>query len=123
MTERLAMMKDRIESRDQAFALAQGPGPSGTGRQLDDRIRSAVAEMESAEQPLLINGRYWNSTQVRSRRSKMVGSGALAVLIVAAALWIIGKAFQASRGAETALQEHGTDSRSSERTDGRTATG
>ena len=53
VAERLAILKEGIERRDQAFPLAQASVSSGTGTQLQDRIRSAVAEMEATEQALL----------------------------------------------------------------------
>ncbi len=48
VAERLAILKEGIERRDQAFSSAQAFVSSGPGKQLHDRIRQAVAERSQA---------------------------------------------------------------------------
>ena len=61
VAERLAILKEGIERRDQAFSSAQAFVASGTGKQLQDRIRDAVAEMEAPRRHCWPNGRRSNS--------------------------------------------------------------
>jgi PAS domain S-box-containing protein len=105
VAERLAVLKEGIERRDQAFSSAQAFISSGAGKLLHDRIRQAVAEMEASEEALLAKREGIEQRAAVVAKIVIVGGGALAVLIVAVALWMIGEAFTASRSAETALEE------------------
>lgn len=118
IAERLAILKEGIERRDQAFSSAQAFVSSGPGQQLQDRIREAVAEMEASEKALLAKQEGIEQRAGVVAKIVIVGGSALAVLIVAVALWMIGKAFNVSRDAETALQEshHLLETRVKERT-------
>jgi PAS domain S-box-containing protein len=104
VAERLAALKGGIERRRQGLPLALG-GTSGRGAQLQVQVRAGVAEMEATEQALLVQREALEQRAGAVAKIEVVGGSALAVLIVAAALWMIGKAFTASRGAETALEE------------------
>ena len=118
VAERFVYFKAAIESRDRAFASAQALVSSGSGKRLHDLIRAQVAEMETAEQALLAEREAREKRASRVVKTLVLGGSALAVLIAAAALWMIGKAFQASRDAEWALQEshHELELRVKERT-------
>ena len=105
VAERLAILKEGIERRDQAFSSAQAFVSSGPGKQLHDRIRQAVAEMEAAEEALLAKREGIEQRAAVVAKIEIVGGSALAVFIVAVALWMIGEAFTASHSAETALEE------------------
>jgi PAS domain S-box-containing protein len=103
--ERLAVLHRAIELRNQSFALARDFVLSRRGGELKDRIRGIVAEMEATDQALLITREEAARRSTKLAKVEIVGGSALAVFIVAVALWMIGKAFTASRSAEAALEE------------------
>jgi PAS domain S-box-containing protein len=103
--ERLAVLHRAIELRNQSFALARDFVLSRRGGELKDRIRGIVAEMEAAEQALLITREEAARRSTKLAKVEILGGSALAIVIVAAALLMIGQAFQASRTAEAALQQ------------------
>ena len=61
--------------------------------------------MEATEEALLAKREGIEQRATVVAKIEIVGGSALAVLIVAVALWMIGEAFTASRRAETALEE------------------
>jgi len=105
VAERLAILKEGIERRGQGFSSALAIVPSLAGKLLQDRIRETVAEMEATEEALLAKREGIEQRAAVVAKIEIVGGSALAVLIVAVALWMIGEAFTASRRAETALEE------------------
>jgi PAS domain S-box-containing protein len=105
VAERLAILKEGTERRDQILSLAKNRVLSGRGNQLQEQVREVVTEMEATEQALLAKREGIEQRASVVAKIEIVGGSALAVLIVAAALWMIGEAFTASRGAETALEE------------------
>jgi len=103
--ERLAVLGRANELRSQSFAVARDFVLSTRGGKLKDRIRGIVAEMEATEQALLITREAAARRATRFAKIEILGGSALAILIVGAALLMIGQAFEASRSAEAALQE------------------
>jgi PAS domain S-box-containing protein len=103
--ERLAVLHRAIELRNQSSALARDFVLTRRGGELKDRIRGIVAEMEAAEQALLITREEAARRSTKLAKVEILGGSALAIVIVAAALLMIGQAFTASRRAETALEE------------------
>ena len=106
VTERFAVLEQAVEvRRGEGFAAVQQKVPSGREKQLQDRIRGILAEMEASEQSLL---------QERIARSHHAGTVArvaiiagitLAFALVAVALFVISGDFAGSRRARAALQE------------------
>jgi signal transduction histidine kinase/CHASE3 domain sensor protein len=105
LAERLAVLKQGIEVRRQGFLAAQAVVLNGRGKQLHDRIRGAVAEMEATEHALLLEREAVERQASTLARIVIIGGSMLAVVVVASALFVIGQAFMATRRAETALQE------------------
>jgi PAS domain S-box-containing protein len=103
-TDQLAVLKEGIELRKRSFASAQDLVLSRRALEDQDRIRGIVAEMEGAEQALLIARESLAQRSTTLARIEILGGSALAVVIVGAALLMIGQAFKASRSAEAALQ-------------------
>ncbi len=100
MADRLAVLKEGIDRRDQAASLIS----SGKGKELRDRIRAITAEMEAAEEALLIKREALAERVSTVAKIEILGGSALAVIVVAGALWMIGGAFASSRSAEAALR-------------------
>jgi len=105
VAERLAVLKNGIEHRDQILSLAKNRVPSARGSQLQEQVRGVVTEMEATEQALLAKREGIEQRAAVVAKIEIVGGSALAVFIVAAALWMIGNAFTASHSAEAALEE------------------
>jgi len=100
MADRLAVLKEGIDRRDQAASLVL----SGRGGQLQERVRRMTAEMEASEQSLLVKREALAERSSTVAKVEILGGSALAFIIVAAALWMIGGAFAATRIAEAALR-------------------
>ena len=106
VAERLAILQEAVKvRRADGFAAPQQKLPNGRGKQLQDRIRGILAEMEATEQNLL---------QERAARARHAGAVAktvivagitLAFVFVVVALFVISGDFAGSRRARAALQE------------------
>ena len=105
VAERLANLSESIALRNNGSSPARAFISSGLGTQLDELIRAAITEMDATEQGLLAEREKLEKRASRLAKTLVLGGSALAVLIAVAALWMIGKAFEASRDAESALQE------------------
>ena len=105
VAERLANLSESIALRNNGSLPARAFISSGLGTQLDELIRAAITEMDATEQGLLAEREKLEKRASRLAKTLVLGGSALAVLIAVAALWMIGKAFEASRDAESALQE------------------
>ena len=106
IAERLALLSKRIElRRSLGFTAAQGAIMNGEGKQLSDRILSVMGQMEATEQGLLRERE--DQAQRASTMAKMtiLAGSTLAIVLVTAALFLIGQGFGASRHAEAAIQE------------------
>jgi len=113
IAERLALLSKRVElRRSLGFAAAQRAVVGGTGKDLDDRIRSAVAQMESTEEELLRERE--NRAERASDIAKMtiLAGSTLALVIVTGALFLIGQGFTISRRAQEAQQRANAYNRS-----------
>ena len=112
--KRLAALKEGIDLRRGSFASAWELILRGRGKQLDDRARALVAEMQATEQLLLAQRKADEKRASAVAKLVLRAGGGLALLIVAAALWTIGKAFKASHRAQEALRESEKQFRTSE---------
>jgi PAS domain S-box-containing protein len=105
VAERLLVLQEGIERRRQSFAPGKAIVLSGRSEHFHDQIRSVVAEMEAAEKALLVQREARENRASTMVKILVLGASALAILIVAGALWVIARAFGASRRSEMALQE------------------
>jgi PAS domain S-box-containing protein len=110
--ERFGVLKEIIEKRQQGFEPAQAAVLNGWGKQLHDRVRAAVAEMEATERGLLRQRE--DRAQLASTITKVtiVAGSIMGLAIVAAALSLIGQGFTVSRRAQEALQRANAYNRS-----------
>jgi PAS domain S-box-containing protein len=104
--KRIAVSQEIIElRRTQSFAAAQRAVLSGRGKQIQDRIRRTLAEMEKAEQAQLEELEIVSQRDGSITRSVIVGGSALAFIFVAVGLFVIGQDFAGNRRAEADLRE------------------
>ena len=104
VTQRVARLNQEIERRRQSFALAQALVLTGGGKELGDRIQAMVLSMEGTERALLARREAAERQSSAVAKLVVAGGSVLALIIVGAALWVIGAAFSASHGAEQALR-------------------
>ena len=104
IAERMGVGERTVALRgSQGFVAAQAAIESGTGKQLHDRIRDLIGQLEDTEQGLL------TARQDRAQRVGtitlvvIVGGGALAFVFVAVALFVMHGEFAVRRGAEASL--------------------
>jgi signal transduction histidine kinase len=106
IAERLALLSTGVElRRSLGFAAAQGVLMDGEGKQLDVRILGAMGQMEATEQALLREREARAERASLMARMAILAGSTLAVVLVTAALFLIGQGFRASRHAEAALRE------------------
>jgi PAS domain S-box-containing protein len=106
VTERMGLSREVIEARrSRGFEAAQATIATGKGRQIQDRIRALVAEMEQTEQRLLKEREVRAQQNSALARTVIIGGSALAFALVAVALFIIGRDFASIRRAEAALRD------------------
>ncbi len=106
IAERLALLSKGVElRRSLGFAAAQGVIVTGKGKQLSVQTLRAIAEMEAVEQALLREREDRAQRASTMARMTILGGSTLAIVLVTAALFLIGQGFRASRHGEAALQE------------------
>ena len=106
MTERLAILRAGIELRkDQGFAAVQGEILTGKGKQLHDRIRRLIGQMEDTETSLLKQREQLTRRSSTVAQLVIIGGGLLACGLVALALWAIHRDFAGRTRAERALRD------------------
>ncbi|HMD96803.1 MAG TPA: PAS domain S-box protein [Terriglobia bacterium] len=106
IAERLALLSQRVElRRNLGFAAAQEAIISGEGKQLSDRVRGVMAQMGATEEALLREREDRAQRSSNMARMTILGGSTLAIVLVTAALFLIGQGFTASRHAEAAVQE------------------
>src|SRR2546430_4113096 len=106
VTERLAILRAGIELRkDQGFAAVQGETLTGKGKQLHDRIRRLIGQMEDTETSLLKQREQLTRRSSTVAQLVIIGGGLLACGLVALALWAIHRDFAGRTRAERALRD------------------
>ncbi len=106
IAERLALLSKGVElRRSLGFAAVQGAIMSVKGKHLNDRILGVMGQMEATEQALLREREDRAQRASTMARMTILGGSTLAIVLVTAALFLIGQGFRASRYAEAALQE------------------
>jgi len=108
---RMGLLQIGIDARRQGFTVAQAVVLSGASARADTKIHKVVAEMEAHEQELL-RAREARTEHATAMTKVVLGGGsALAVLIVASGLFVIGEAFKANRRDREALRRAGAYNR------------
>ena len=108
---RMGLLQTGIDARRHGFTVAQAVVLSGASARVDAKIHKVVAEMEAHEQELL-TAREARTEHATVMTKVVIGGGsALAVLIVAAGLFVIGEAFKANRRDREALRRAGAYNR------------
>jgi PAS domain S-box-containing protein len=106
VNERIDHAEKNVERRrSQGFDAAQAAIASGQGKQLQDRVRAIVAEMEATERSQLHSREQTTRHSAMVARTVISGGSALAIGCVVVALFLIGGDFAGSRRAEAALKE------------------
>ncbi|MGC2325003.1 MAG: PAS domain S-box protein [Terriglobales bacterium] len=106
VAERLLLLQQAVEARrGTGFPAAQPIVATGRGKQIHDRIREILAEMEATEQALLRERGARAHHAGRVARTVIVAGITLAFVFVVVALFVIGADFAGSRRARVALQE------------------
>jgi PAS domain S-box-containing protein len=104
--ERMAVSRANLAlRRSQGFAMPRGEIATGRGRQLHDRLRSLVVQMEEAEQ---VSMGEWESRVHQSAtvtHAVIIGGSVFTFGFVGFALWVIGQDFAGRRRADVALRE------------------
>ena len=106
IANRLALLSQRVElRRSLGFAAAQRAIMSGEGEQLSEQIRGELAQMEATEHALLQEREDRAKRAAMMARMMILAGSTLAIVLVTAALFLIGQGFRASEQAEAAVQE------------------
>ena len=105
VAERLLVLQEGITvRRAEGLAAVQQQLASGRGKQLQDRIRGMVAEMEVTERSLLQERAARSRRADTVARTEILGGLTLALAFMLVSLSEIGRDFAGSRRAQTALQ-------------------
>jgi PAS domain S-box-containing protein len=106
VVQRMALSRGIVEARrSQGFTAAQAAIATGKGKQIQERIRALVVEIEQTEKRLLREREVRAQENSALARTVIIGGSALAFALVAIALFIIGRDFAAIRRAEGALRD------------------
>jgi PAS domain S-box-containing protein len=106
MTERLASLRAGIESRrEQGFGAAQAELLTAEGKQLQQRMRRLVAQMEDAETSLLAEREQRTRRSSTIAKGVILGSGIFTLGFVGLALLALRRDFAGRARAERALRE------------------
>ena len=105
LAQRLQEMQSRLElRRKEGLAAAQAAMMADQGEQLRERVRGAVAEMESEENRLLQEREKRAESSSFMARTTIATGGLLALAVMVAALYIVRRGFERGRSAETDLR-------------------
>jgi PAS domain S-box-containing protein len=104
MAERILILQQLIQlRRSKGFEAAQAAVASDVGRKLQDRIRAIIGQMLGVETALLIDRENRTARSSLVAKAVILGSSLAALLVIMAALFLIGDEFTEERRTEEEL--------------------